>query len=140
MSDPTLTSAERQALLSAAGPQTPMTTVNLAATVERIKAEAVHQAWPCANYAAPVTCISAPSSATGRCLFCYTMTREAVERERAETKDRIARAIERQRNTHWQQHLSDHPFADARSCPADYAAHDAYLAAFKIALAEGSNP
>jgi hypothetical protein len=46
-----------------------------------------------------------------------------------------AKAIERRRNEHWQRHLREHPHADARSCPGDYAAHDAYLDAAKIVRA-----
>jgi hypothetical protein len=49
--------------------------------------------------------------------------------------ERIVRDIDRRRGEHWQQHLHDHPYADARSCPGCYAAHDAYAAAAKIARA-----
>ncbi len=58
-------------------------------------------------------------------------------------REQVARDIERRRNEHWQQHLRDHPYADAQSCPGDYAAHDAYYDAAKIAraaLAETDQP
>lgn len=63
--------------------------------------------------------------------------RLAAERERgaAEAGERIAREIEKVRSTHWQKHLRDHPLADARSCPVDYAKHDAYARAARIARA-----
>lgn len=50
-------------------------------------------------------------------------------------RERIVQAIERRRNEHWQRHLRDHPLSDGSSCPADYAAHDAYRDAAEIARA-----
>jgi hypothetical protein len=44
-----------------------------------------------------------------------------------------AERIESARDAHWQKHLTEHPYADATSCPGDYAAHDAYHHAAKIA-------
>jgi hypothetical protein len=37
---------------------------------DEIAALARADAWPCANYTAPVTCLTAPSSGTGRCDWC----------------------------------------------------------------------
>jgi hypothetical protein len=34
-------------------------------------------AWPCANYRAPMTCLTAPSSDTGRCDWCRTQAEPA---------------------------------------------------------------
>lgn len=55
-----------------------------------------------------------------------------AERE-AEVREQIVAEIEAARNRHWRRHLRDHPLADRRSCPADYAAHDAYEHAARIA-------
>lgn len=56
---------------------------------------------------------------------------EAVD---AET---LAVNIEAARNEHWQRHLRDHPLSNAKSCPGDYAAHDAYAHAARIVRASG---
>jgi hypothetical protein len=40
--------------------------------LERREAEA----WPCANYRRPVTCLTAPSSEPGRCDFCAEQAKE----------------------------------------------------------------
>ena len=57
------------------------------AAVERILAARATAAadWPCANYAAPVTCLTAPSTVTGRCDFC---------RDQATAADPLRRAVE----------------------------------------------
>lgn len=51
----------------------------------------------------------------------------------AELRERIAQEIEAARNAHWQQHLSEHPGADGKSCPRDYGIHDAFYRAARIA-------
>jgi hypothetical protein len=57
--------------------------------------------------------------------------------DRAEVAgENIALNIEKARNTHWQQHLKDHPHATGTSCPKDYGKHDAYAHAVKIARGE----
>jgi hypothetical protein len=40
--------------------------------------------WPCDNYKAPLTCLTAPSSVTGRCDFCRDVATAAIREERAE--------------------------------------------------------
>ena len=42
------------------------------------------------------------------------------------------RRIEAARNEHWQKHLREHPYANAKSCPRDYGIHDAYAHAASI--------
>jgi hypothetical protein len=53
-------------------------------------------------------------------------------RERAGALREAAAEIEAKRGEHWQQHLRDHPYADATSCPGDYGKHDAYADAARI--------
>lgn len=48
------------------------TPVHLAAALAPVIAAAEARAWPCDNYRSPVTCLTAPSSETGRCDFCRT--------------------------------------------------------------------
>lgn len=57
----------------------------------------------------------------------------AATQARAEERERIAQAIERERSRRWQKHLTDHPYSDAKSCPRDYGEHDALYAAARIA-------
>lgn len=40
--------------------------------------------------------------------------------------------IEQARTEHWQGHLRDHPYADAKSCPRCYGVHDAYAHAATV--------
>ena len=63
----------------------------LAPTVAALVAEAAAEAWPCANYTTPVTCLSAATTRTGRCDFCTSQARDAVTEARAETEALRAR-------------------------------------------------
>lgn len=58
-----------------------------------------------------------------------------VECRLTEQREGIAEAIEKIRSDAWQVHLRLHPGADNRSCPRDYAEHDALYVAAAIARA-----
>jgi hypothetical protein len=47
--------------------------------------------WPCDNYEPPLTCLTAPSTVTGRCTPCVDASNDA-EMERLVTAEREARA------------------------------------------------
>lgn len=62
---------------------------------------------------------------------------DGYEQGKVDRAAEIRAQIESLRNEHWQEHLTKHPFADAKSCPRDYGMHDAYYAAAKVASGTG---
>jgi hypothetical protein len=68
--------------------------------------------------------------------YIRTILEAAASLIEAAVREQIARAVEAARSVHWQEHLREHPLADAKSCPGDYAAHDAYYHAARIARGE----
>lgn len=98
--------------------------------------------WPCANYAKPATCLTAPSSVTGRCDFCSAQANAASlsqstapEGGPASALDEARRNLKVAEGTYWEGPQANSDFA--QTCLLASIAHSLSDIAESLRLVEG---